>query len=125
VTDGPWRDHMMPDGFYKAIDPGVRFAVRVLHAAGFETCQACQGGDGHAYHEPTVEMIASADDAQGFGAGAALQVYRLPVSKIGLTWNIRNGLPYEKLWSIVFSKTMEDRADDKPTFVHGHQARGS
>jgi hypothetical protein len=138
MTDGPWCDRMERDEWYQTLDPGIRFAVRVLHAAGFQTCQSCAGsgpfselshkkdGDRHGYLEPTIEMIASSgDDALGFGALAALRLHELPVSEIRRTWNIHNGLPYESLWSIVFSKSMEDRADDKPSFVHGYQARGS
>lgn len=40
----PWRTKMMPDSWYLKLDRGIRFAVRVLHARGFETCQSCQGG---------------------------------------------------------------------------------
>ena len=97
--------------------------ARVLHAAGFETCQSCQGGKGHSYPEPTIDMVALGDDAQGFGALAALRQYGLPVAELSITWRIANGLPFEKLWRIVFFKTMEDRADEKPIFVFGYVAR--
>jgi hypothetical protein len=103
-----------PEKSYKSLDPGIRFAVRVLHVAGFETCQSCQGGKGHAYSEPTIEMRALADDAVGFGAIAALQQYGLPVADVSIVWPLRNGLPYEKLWRITFFKTMEDRANEAP-----------
>lgn len=119
----PIRDMMWPDSSYEGLDAGIRFAVRVLHAAGFETCQSCQGGKGHAYAEPTVEMIATGDDSRGFGALDALRGYGLPVSQVAITWPIRNGYPYEKNWTITFSKTMEDRADDKPMFVYGYRAQ--
>lgn len=108
---------MWPDESYKSLDDGIRFAVRVLHAAGFETCQSCQGGPGHSYDEPTVEMISSGSDAQGFGALAALQSYGLPVNAISIQWPVSNGLPYERNWRITFSKTMEDRANDVPMFI--------
>lgn len=119
----PFRNMMEPEAFYMSLDAGVRFAVRVLHANGFETCQSCQGGRGHAYLEPTVEMIAGADDAEGFGALAALQAYGLPLSEISIVWHVRSGLPYEKNWRITFTKTMEDRANEKPLFVYGYQAQ--
>jgi hypothetical protein len=115
----PVRDHMWPDASYKALDRGIRFAVRVLHASGFDTCQSCQGGKGHAYFEPTIEMVATGDDANGFGALAALRAYGLPVNAVALVWpvHVHNGTPYEKNWRITFSKTMEDRADDVPMFI--------
>ena len=113
----PVRDHMWSADSYKDLDPGIRFAVRVLHAAGFETCQSCQGGKGHAYDQPTVEMICGGDDSRGLGALDALNGYGLPVADIAIRWPVRHGLPYEKLWTITFTKTMEDRADEVPMFI--------
>jgi hypothetical protein len=109
-----------PEKSYQSLDRGIRFAVRVLHAAGFETCQSCQGGKGHAYSEPTVDLRAEADDARGFGALAALRTYGLPIAEVAIVWPVQNGFPYEKLWRVTFSKTMEDRADEKPRFVFGY-----
>lgn len=118
----PVRDHMRPDTFYKGLDVGIRFAVRVLHAAGFETCQSCQGGKGHTYDEPTIEMIATGDDSRGFGALDALRSYGLSVNAIAVVWPVRNGYPYEKNWRITFTKTMEDRADEVPMFISCYRA---
>lgn len=109
----PLHDNVWPDDSYKGIDAGIRFAVRVLHAAGIDTCSSCQGGKGHSYDQPTVEIVATADDAKGFEALAALQAYGLPVADVAIRWPVRNGLPYDKLWRITFCETMEDRADDK------------
>jgi hypothetical protein len=36
------------------IDPGIRKAVEVLQKNNIETFEACEGGQGHAYPEPTV-----------------------------------------------------------------------
>jgi len=110
----PIRTKMWAAKDYAGIDAGVRFAVRLLHAHGMDTCQSCQGGKGHAYLEPTVDMVAGGDDADGFQALAALTSYGLPVSTVSLTWNIRHGLPYEKLWRITFSRAMPERADEIP-----------
>ena len=125
----PLRDMMMPESFYQGLDPGIRFAVRVLHAAGFETCQSCQGGPdpsrpdrGHAYDHPSVDLVTTSTDAKGFGALYALYEYGLPVWQVSIVWSVKNGLPNEKLWRIEFSKTMEDRANDKPMFIHGYRA---
>lgn len=108
-----------PEQEYQELDAGIRFAVRVLHARGVETCQSCQGGPGHAYPEPTVELQALADDALGFIALAALQEYHLPVTSLSITWRVANGMPYEKLWRITFFRTMEDRADEIPLLTYG------
>ena|ERR1035438_9034659 len=114
---------MMPEAFYKELDAGIRFAVRVLHAAGgIETCQSCQGGKGHSYDRPTVDMIATGDGALGFRALAALADYGLPVFDVSIVWSIKNFLPYEKLWRVTFSQTMESRANEMPMFIHGYRA---
>jgi len=111
--------------WYATLDPGIRFAVKVLHAAGLETCQSCQGGDGHCYDRPSIDMVAGPDDAGGFAALAALAGYRLPVTQVSIVWNIQNHLPYEKLWRIEFNefRPMTDRADEDPQSVTCYQAR--
>ena len=126
----PIRNKMMPPGWYDGLDKGIRFAVRILHAHGFETCQSCQGGAdpsrpdrGHAYDHPTVDMVATGNDAWGFAALATLQDFGLKVRDISILWNVQNGLPYEKLWRITFWETMEARADEVPMFVWGYQAQ--
>jgi hypothetical protein len=120
---------MMPEPFYQQLDIGIRFAVRVLHARGFETCQSCQGGAdperpdrGHAYNEPTVDLIAGPADAKGFAAVAALQDYGLEVRHVALLWNVRNGLPYEKLWRITLCEMCAERANDVPMFIYSYTA---
>lgn len=117
------RDMVESEDFYQGIDAGVRFAVRVLHAAGIETCQSCQGGEGHSYDRPTIDLVATGEDANGFSALAALAEYGLSVGDISILWNVRNFLPYEKLWRITFVRTMEERADEHPNFVFGYRAQ--
>lgn len=117
------RDMMMPEAFYQRLDVGIRFAVRVLHAAGgIETCQSCQGGKGHAYDRPTVDLVARGEDATGFRALAALVDYGLPVADIAILWDIKHGLPSDKLWRITFTQMMEARADERPLFVSAYRA---
>jgi len=125
-SDGqaPIRDMMMPESFYQDLDEGIRFAVRVLHAAGrMETCQSCQGGEGHSYDRPTIDMICTGDDARGFAALATLQDYGLSIRDLSIVWSIKNGLPYEKLWRVTFWRSMEDRANETPLFIYGCRAQ--
>jgi hypothetical protein len=126
----PWRTKMMPESFYQQLDAGIRFAVRVLHAAGIETQQSCQGGGdplrpvrGHAYDRPSIDLPAGGSDALGFAALAALAGYGLPVRDVAIVWPVKNGVPYEKLWRITFWVTMEGRADERPFFIYGAQAQ--
>jgi hypothetical protein len=119
-------DKIMPESFYKALDAGIRFPVRVLHAHGFDTCQSCQGGKGHSYFEPTIDMAAGGkSDVEGIAALGPLVQYGLPVSTVGLIWNIDEGLPYEKLWRITFSHHMLDRVNDKLIFEWGYRTRAA
>lgn len=109
--------------FYASLDPGIRFAVRVLHAHGIDTHQSCQGGLGHAYDGPTVDLGGEIHNAEGFAALSALAAFGLPVSSVSYHWSIDKGLPYENFWRVTFMKPMEERADERPNFVHGYQAQ--
>jgi len=113
---------MASEKWYRQLDAGIRFAVRLLHSRGIETCQSCQGGRGHAYDHPTIDLIACADDASGFAAVAALQSHGLTVSELQIVWPMKNGLPYEKLWRVVLLKPCPERANSKPMFVYSYEA---
>ena len=102
---------------YKKLDKGIRFPVRVLHAAGFETCQSCEGGSGHSYELPTIEMVSGGRDANGWGALAALENYGIRVFQLSITWPIKDGMPYEKNWTIALEKKLPERANEKPMFI--------
>ena len=125
IKSGPYRDNMAPDDFYQQLDPGIRFAVRVLHAHLIETSQSCQGGFGHPYDHPSIDLIAGAEDAQGFAALAALTGYGLDVAELQIVWSIKHGAPYQKLWRIELVKAHPERADELPNFVHCYRAVSS
>lgn len=109
---------------YEELDEGIRFAVRALHAAGFDTCQSCEGGEGHAYDNPTVDLLVGANDAIGFGAVSTLVGYGLPVSTVSQVWNLdKLGRPYESVWRIEFARTFPERANEPFMFVWGYQAQ--
>lgn len=121
--EGHIRTMMMPDEWYSKLDEGIRFPVRVLHAAGgIETCQSCQGGEGHAYHDPTIDVVAASDDAKGFRALDALVDYNIEVASVALVWPVSNGMPAEKLWRITLKKAYWSRSEERPIFVHGYMA---
>lgn len=72
--------------------------VRIFREHGVETCQSCQGGEGHSYRYPSVDILN--------GPWKALDVandYGIPVIRIGHLWSIRNGEPEETIWRIEFS----------------------
>jgi hypothetical protein len=119
----PFRHKAMPEGWYAEIDPGIRFAVRVLHAAGFETCQACQGGDGHSYPFPFVSLPRGPGAClAGHAAAHELQVYGMRVRRVLDAAEYDQGRPYELHWIVELEKTWPERADEKPIFVRGYIA---
>ena len=59
-----------------ALDSGIRQAVATLNQAGIETFESCQGGEGHAYLEPTVRF--HGDRTEGYRALAAALQEGLP-----------------------------------------------
>ena len=60
------------------LDAGIRPHADILDAAGVETFESCEGGEGHHFPEPTVRFCGGR--AEGFRALAvALQVGPLPV----------------------------------------------
>lgn len=124
AADGaPLRTKVASPEFYAGLDPGIRFAVRVLHAHGIETCQSCESGPGHCYPEPTVDLLAGPNDATGFAAVAYLDAFGLPVSSVSKTWMVVHGEPYEAVWRITFAHAFPERADEPLMFLWGYQAQ--
>lgn len=125
VSSGtPLRTKMQRDGFYVGLDAGIRFAVRVLHSHGIETCQSCEGGDDHAYDHPTVDLIAGSNDAIGFAAVAHLIAHGLRVGRVSQVWNLDAlGRPFETVWRIELDESRPDLADHPIMFVWGYQAQ--
>lgn len=103
------------DEWYEGIDPGIRFAVRVLHAKGIHTGQSCQGGEGHCYEYPTVDLWGQPlSDYAGFAALAALADYGIEVRAVSFEWRIS---PPEAFWRIELVAPLHERADDRPSFA--------
>lgn len=95
----------------------------MLHANGIETCQSCEGGDGHAYDHPTVDLLAG-EDSLGFAAVAVLVDHGLPVRDVAQVWRLdKLGRPVETIWRITFKSDFPDKADTVPMFIWGYQAQ--
>ena len=83
------------------LDPGIRLAVEILLAAGIETFESCQGGEGHSYPEPTVRF--HGERPEGFKAlSAVMYDSRLKVSALRRIWRIIDGEPSGPYWELVF-----------------------
>lgn len=87
------------------LDAGIRQPVELLNAGGIETYESCEGGEGHAYKEPTIRFYGGF--AEGFKALALALENNLPVSAIRRIWNVIDGEPTGPTWEIVFWNTID------------------
>lgn len=89
----------------RQLDPGIRRYVEVLRQSGVETFESCEGGNGHAFHEPTVRFHGG--QAEGYRAlGIALQ-HALPVAELRRYWYVQNGEPCGPHWEMTFARCEE------------------
>lgn len=84
------------------LDPGVAPYVLALGAEGVDTFESCEGGQGHAYPEPTVRF--HGDRAEGFRALAVAQRSGLPVTALRRAWPILDDEPTGPWWEMTFSR---------------------
>jgi hypothetical protein len=82
------------------LDPGIAPIVEVLFRAGIETFESCQGGEGHAYPEPTVRFHGQRD--AGWRALAIAHVHGFNVQALRRTWPLIDGEPTGPYWEMVF-----------------------
>lgn len=85
---------------YDSLDAGIREIVRALHAGGIDTFESCEGGDGHAFGEPTVKFYGTA--AAGWHALAVCKDAGLPVRRLDRSWDLDDGEPSGPYWRLVF-----------------------
>lgn len=82
------------------LDKGIENAVRVLSIANVETFESCEGGEGHAYPEPTVRF--HGNRAEGFRALSVAMQAGLKVASLRRTWPINEDEPTGPWWEMVF-----------------------
>ena len=85
------------------LDPGIRRYVLVLRAGGIETFESCQGGNGHAFPDPTIKF--HGNSWEGFKALSVAMTHRLPVLAVRLVWGVYDGLPQGPWWELTFRTT--------------------
>lgn len=84
------------------IDSGISREVQILQAAGVETFESCQGGDGHAFIEPTVRF--HGDQSEGFRALAIAMKEGLPADQLRRVWPLIDGEPTGPCWELTFRR---------------------
>lgn len=111
---------MESDALYAGLDKGIRFPVRVVNAAGIRTNQSCQGGSGHSYPYPSIDIEDS--PTVGFAVLHALEQYGIRCRAINRHWRIdaEDGTVADVFWRIELRKAWPERASEVPVFTVGH-----
>jgi hypothetical protein len=88
--------HSLPEN----IDEGIRSVVELLIKNGVETFESCEGGEGHAFHEPTVRFHGS--HAEGFRVLAVALQHGLKVCELRRYYSVEDGEPVGPRWEMTF-----------------------
>jgi hypothetical protein len=87
--------------FEPPLDEGIRNIVVTLIEHGVETFESCQGGEGHAFPEPTVRFEGAT--SEGLRALSVAIAYQLPVYQLRQSWAVRDGILHGPWWEMTFS----------------------
>ena len=82
------------------LDSGIRRYVQILWDGGIETYESCEGGEGHAFPEPTVRFHGG--HAEGFRALSVALQHALPVASLRRIWTLQDLEPVGPTWELVF-----------------------
>ena len=85
TTEESWMEFDSP------LDAGISRAVIIANGAGFTTYESCEGGEGHAFPEPTVRGFGSYQEAMR--AVLAMLDLALPVWELRQVWHVRDFRP--------------------------------
>src|ERR1700733_3548004 len=108
----------------EGLDEGILPVVQVLTRSGVETFESCEGGDGHAFHEPTVRFHGS--HAEGFRALSIALQHGLRVCELRRYYSIEDGEPVGPHWEMTFLlgiTSLRGPAGRSPCKAVSHQSR--
>jgi|SRR5581483_4645315 len=106
------------------LDAGIRPVVECLLANGVETFESCEGGEGHAFHEPTVRF--HGNHAEGFRVLAIALQHGLRVCELRRYYSIEDGVPVGPHWEMTFldgTTSPRGLAGRSPCTAVSHQSR--
>jgi hypothetical protein len=83
------------------LDRGILRYVAALRSGGIETFESCEGGNGHAFLEPTVRFHGGM--GEGFRAYGIARQHGLPVSAVRLYYSSIDGMLHGPWWEMTFS----------------------
>ena len=96
------RHNKLQADFDPPLDSGIRDAVIALNAAGIETYESCEGGQGHSFLQPSVRF--HGDRSEGFRALAIALQHGLSVSELRRIWSVIDGELNGPYWELTFIK---------------------
>jgi hypothetical protein len=82
------------------LDRGILPIVKILVENGVETFESCEGGEGHAFYEPTVRFHGG--HAEGFRALAVALQHGLRVCELRRYYSVEDGEPVGPHWEMTF-----------------------
>jgi hypothetical protein len=82
------------------LDAGIVEAVVKLREGGIETFESCEGGDGHAFFEPTVRF--HGDSAEGIRAVSVALASGLCPFELRRVWTLINDEITGPCWELTF-----------------------
>ena len=89
--------------FEMPLDEGIKHIVKVLRENGVETFESCEGGEGHAFPEPTV--LFHGEYAEGFRAFAVVMQHQLPIYKLKRVYRVDDSELKGPWWEMTFIPT--------------------
>lgn len=101
------EETMSAPRFNGEADIGIAGAVSILQENGIETFESCEGGEGHAFPEPTVRFYGR---HSGFKAFSIAMDYGLPVLALRLAYSEHAQALEGPHWEIVFREKVPARA---------------
>jgi hypothetical protein len=87
------------------LDIGIARAVRILRSAGINTYESCEGGEGHAFSEPTIKL--SGTPEAGWQAIGRLLTYKMPVRRFSQAWSFDFGALTGPHWEVTFWRKLD------------------
>ena len=92
---------MKMSDFDPPLDEGIRAFVECLVGSGIETFESCQGGNGHAYTEPTVRF--HGHRAEGYRAVAVALGAGFKVKELRRVWPLLDGELTGPYWEMTLT----------------------
>lgn len=92
------------------IDRGIKRAVDILDKCGIETYESCEGGQGHAYSEPTVRFYGVPE--AGWRALSVCLAHGFPIASLKRVWDVLDSNePTGPYWEITFRERVYTTGD--------------